>query len=93
MGLRISLTLTASHDLAVTRVPGLDLALWSKDRHDPTLLGQVEADARAAVKRLPVVNGSRGTPGLIMSGPTETRFVAGGIVSYGQLTAAMKAVS
>jgi len=75
------------------QISGLNLATWSRDRNNPALLGQVNADERAAVRQLPVIDGGRGTPGLIMSGPSGSRFVAEGVVTYGQLTAAMNAVS
>lgn len=80
-------------DRIAHQIPGLELARWSRDRQDPTLLGDVEADEHAAVRQLPVINGGRGTPGLIMSGPRGTRLVAEGVASYAELVAAMNAVS
>jgi protein-disulfide isomerase len=75
------------------QIPGLSVAKWAKYRKDPTLLGEVQADGRAAIKQLPVLNGGRGTPGLIMTGSKGTRVVAEGVASYAQLTSAMKSVS
>jgi hypothetical protein len=80
-------------DRLAREVPGLRFKRWLRDRRDPRLLGQVRADGRAAVQRLPLVDGGRGTPGLIMSGPDGTRFVAEGLVDYGRLRAALRAVS
>lgn len=80
-------------DQLARQTPGLRVRTWSRDRRNPELLGQVQADGRAAVRRLPLVAGGRGTPGLLMSGPRGTRFVAEGIVSYGKLRAAIRAVS
>jgi len=80
-------------DQLARQTPGLRFRTWVRDRGDPSLLGQVQADGRAAVRRLPLVDGGRGTPGLIMSGPRGTRFVAESLVGYGQLQAALRAVS
>jgi hypothetical protein len=74
-------------------VPGLNPRVWARDRGDPTLLGQVQADERAAGRQLPIVDGGRGTPGLIISGPAGRHFIAESVVDYGALTAAIKAVS
>lgn len=74
-------------------VPGLKLGTWTKDRGDPILLGQIQDDERAAGKQLPLVDGGRGTPGLIISGPAGRHFVAESIVDYGQLRAAIRTVS
>lgn len=80
-------------DELARQTPGLRFHSWSRERGDPRLLGQVHAEGRAAVRQLPLVRGGRGTPGLIMSGPGGTRFVAESVVSYGQLRAAIRAVS
>lgn len=74
------------------QIPGLDLKRWSSDRGDPRLLSRVQADERAAITELPMVNGGRGTPGLVISGPKGLRFINEGDTSYPQLQAALKAV-
>jgi protein-disulfide isomerase len=80
-------------DQLAGQVHGLNLKSWASDRRDRALLSQVQGDGRAAVRQLPLVDGARGTPGLIMSGPAGTQFVGEGLVAYGQLEAAAKAVS
>lgn len=76
-----------------SQIPGLNRQRWTKDRGDPILLGQVQADERAATRQLPLVNGGRGTPGLIISGPAGQHFIAESVVNYQQLKAAIKTVS
>jgi hypothetical protein len=75
------------------QISGLNQRQWARDRGDPTLLGQVQADERAASHQLPLVNGGRGTPGLIISGPSGQHFIAESTVNYQQLKAAIKTVS
>lgn len=77
------------------QTPGLQFGTWSTDRGDPSLLSQVGANGQAAVKQLPLTGSppSRGTPGLIMSGPKGSTLVGEQLVDYGQLQAAMKTVS
>ena len=75
------------------QIPGLNVREWASERRDPSLLSQVQADGQAAIKQLPLVGGGRGTPGLIVTGPKGSAFVAEGIVSYSQLQAALKSVS
>ncbi|HEY3771981.1 MAG TPA: thioredoxin domain-containing protein [Solirubrobacteraceae bacterium] len=74
-------------------VPGLKLRTWIKDRGDPTLLGQIQADERNAARQLPLIDGGRGTPGLIISGPAGRHFIAESTVDYDQLKAAIRTVS
>jgi protein-disulfide isomerase len=76
-----------------SEVPGLNRHTWVKDRGDPTLLGQVQSDGQVANRQLPLVDGGRGTPGLIVSGPGGEHFVAESIVPYDELKDALKAVS
>lgn len=71
---------------------GLDLRTWTSDQRDRSLLSEIQHDEQAANSELPLVNGGRGTPGLIISGPRGARFVGEGIVSYGQLRDGMTAV-
>ena len=72
---------------------GLDDARWMSDRSRSDLQTQLRADAQAAVRQLPLVDGGRGTPGLIMSGPRGSRLVAEGLVGYSRLQAALNSVS
>lgn len=80
-------------DQLARQIQGLNLKAWTRDRRDPDLLAQVQDDERAAIRELPLVNGARGTPGLIMSGPGGTKVVGEGLIPYGQLQAAVNAVS
>jgi protein-disulfide isomerase len=80
-------------DQLARQTPGLNYRQWAKDRRDPTLLVQVQADQRAATHQLPLVNDGRGTPGLIITGPRGKHFIAESIVNYQQLKAALKTVS
>jgi protein-disulfide isomerase len=75
------------------QIPGLDYSTWLNDRGNPDLATRVQNDGRAAIAQLPLVNGGRGTPGLIVSGPKGSRLVAEGLVGYSQLQAALKTVS
>jgi protein-disulfide isomerase len=75
------------------QIPGLNYSTWRNDRDNPELLTRVQSDGRAAITQLPLVNGGRGTPGLIVSGPKGRRLVAEGLVGYSQLQAALKSVS
>ncbi|HTW11908.1 MAG TPA: thioredoxin domain-containing protein [Solirubrobacteraceae bacterium] len=71
------------------QIPGLDLAKWRVDRQDPALLAQVDGEVRLAEQeRLP------GTPALIMQGKKGEELVDNGnFPSYGDLAAAVRAVS
>jgi protein-disulfide isomerase len=74
-------------------VPGLEFGTWTKDRGDPALRGRIQADEQDAQRQLPLIDGGRGTPGLIISGPAGRRFIAESTVNYDQLKAAIKTVS
>lgn len=66
------------------QTPGLDYSLWQKDRGDPSLLAQVQADEKEANRlRLP------GTPTLIMQGPRGAYEVPQTIATYAQLQQAI----
>lgn len=75
------------------QVPGLKLTTWERDRSNPGVLSQVQSDEQAANQQLPLVNGSRGTPGLIIAGPKGSKFVNEGMTGYDQLLSALRAVS
>jgi protein-disulfide isomerase len=80
-------------DQLAGQIHGFSTTSWTRARRDPGLLSQVQGDERAAIRKLPLVNGGRGTPGLIMSGPRATRVVGEGLIPYGPLQAAVNAVS
>jgi protein-disulfide isomerase len=73
------------------QITGLNLTTWQTDRTDPALLDQVDADLSTAQQE-----GLQGTPTLIMSGKKGSEIVegsGGGLPAYGDLAAAVKAVS
>jgi protein-disulfide isomerase len=75
------------------QIPGLRFNAWTTARGDPSLVAQLQSDQKAAIALLPATDGSRATPGLVMSGPKGSRFIGEELVGYGQLTSAMRAVS
>lgn len=75
------------------QIPGLNFTTWTRERGDSALLSEVQDDEHAANDQLPLVNGGKGTPGLIMAGPKGSRFVNEGATGYGQLQTAVRAVS
>lgn len=76
-----------------SQIPGLNLKEWAIAHSDRSALSQLHTDDQAALKQLPLIEGGRGTPGLIMTGPKGSAFIAEGIVGYSQLQAALKTVS
>lgn len=68
------------HGLAI-QIPGLNVPLWSEDRHDPQLAGQVEAERQGAIHaRFP------GTPTFLVgrTGQAMTRFYPRSLASPAQ---------
>jgi protein-disulfide isomerase len=72
------------------QVTGLNVKTWQTDRKDPSLLSQVNADQKYAVKA-----GLPGTPALIMKGPKGAELVNDGqlVTSESTLDSAVKDVS
>jgi protein-disulfide isomerase len=71
-----------------SQITGLNMTKWQTDRGDPALLSQVQTDEKTAQ-----TDGFNATPSFAIQGPKGKRSLGSGVLSYDELSSAVKAVA